>query len=133
MPSHLHMMCRAPEKDRLSDVMRDFKTFTSKMILKNILNEPESRREWLLDLFSKACEHLKRDQQYKVWQSGYHAEIVQSNKFIYQKLNYIHNNPVVDRIVENPEDYLFSSARNYADKEALVDVIVLPHEVKVVR
>jgi hypothetical protein len=103
------------------------------MILKNILNEPESRREWLLDLFSKACEHLKRDQQYKVWQSGYHAEIVQSNKFIYQKLNYIHNNPVVDRIVENPEDYLFSSARNYADKEALVDVIVLPHEVKVVR
>jgi REP element-mobilizing transposase RayT len=126
-------MCRAPEEDRLSDVMRDFKTFTSKMILKNILNEPESRREWLLDLFSKACEHLKRDQQYKVWQSGYHAEIVQSNKFIYQKLNYIHNNPVVDRIVENPEDYLFSSARNYADKEALVDVIVLPHEVKVVR
>jgi hypothetical protein len=91
---------------------------------------PKADENGFLICFRK---HLKRDQQYKVWQSGYHAEIVQSNKFIYQKLNYIHNNPVVDRIVENPEDYLFSSARNYADKEALVDVIVLPHEVKVVR
>jgi REP element-mobilizing transposase RayT len=131
MPSHLHMMCRASEEDRLYDIMRDFKTFTSKMIIRNIVNETESRQEWLLDLFSKACDHLKRDQQYKVWQSGYHAELVQSNKFIYQKLNYIHNNPVVDKIVQNPEDYLFSSARNYADKDSLVDVIVLPHEVKV--
>ena len=27
-------------------------------------------------LFSKKanCEHLKREQQYKVWQDGYHAE-----------------------------------------------------------
>ena len=88
----------------------------------------------MLDLFSKACEHLKREQDYKVWQNGYHAEVVQSNKFIYQKLNYIHNNPVVDGLVENPEDYLFSSARSYyADKGSLVDVFVLPHEVKVVR
>ena len=45
-----------------------------------------------------------------------------------------HNNPVVDGLVENPEDYLFSSARSYyADKDSLVDVFVLPHEVKVVR
>ena len=41
-----------------------------------------------------------------------------SNKFIKQKVEYIHNNPVRAGIVENPWDYLYSSARNYADMES---------------
>ena len=79
----------------------------------------------MLRYFQEACSHLKRTQQYKVWQNGYHAEIVYSNKFIKQKVNYIHNNPVIDRIVTFPEDYVFSSARNYADLESELEVIVL--------
>ena len=65
--------------------------------------EQLGRREWLLPLFEKACEHLKRNQKYKVWQDGYHAEIVESNWFIKQKIEYIHNNPVKDKIVSIPE------------------------------
>jgi hypothetical protein len=105
--------------------MRDFKKFTSKQIIETIINFPESRSEWLLDYFNKACEHLKRKKTYKVWQDGYHAEICSSNTFIKQKLNYIHNNPVIDKIVANPEDYVFSSARNYADLDSELDVVVL--------
>ena len=130
MPSHLHMICRAKEGFELSNIMRDFKKFTSKKIIQNIQNEPESRREWLLDLFSKACEHLKREQEYKVWQDGYHAEEISSNAFIYQKLNYIHKNPVKDRVVEKPEDYLFSSARNYAELDSLLEIELIPHLLK---
>jgi len=37
--------------------------------------------------------------------------------FIKQKVNYIHNNPVVEKIVTFPENYYFSSARNYAGLE----------------
>lgn len=130
MPSHLHMMCRVQDNDILSDVMRDFKKYTSKKIVETIKEEPESRREWLLEQFSKASANLKREQKYKVWQDGYHAEILRTNKFIYQKLNYIHNNPVVEGIVAKPEDYMHSSARNYADLDALLDVILLPPELK---
>lgn len=130
MPSHLHMMCRAKEGFELANIMRDFKKFTSKEIIRKIKEEPESRKEWMLELFSKACGHLKRNQEYKVWQDGYHAEIVASSKFIYQKLNYIHNNPVKEKVVEKPEDYLFSSATNYADLDFLLHVEVLPHELK---
>ncbi|MDO8998403.1 MAG: transposase [Bacteroidota bacterium] len=130
MPSHLHMMCRAKEGFELANIIRDFKKFTSKKIIQNIKEEHESRREWLLDLFSKACEHLKREQGYKVWQDGYHAEEISSNMFIYQKLNYIHNNPVKDRIVEKPEDYLFSSARNYAGLDSLLEIDLIPHQLK---
>jgi hypothetical protein len=39
--------------------------------------------------------------------------------------NYIHNNPVANKIVTLPEDYYFSSARNYAGLENEVDVVVL--------
>lgn len=105
--------------------MRDFKKFTSKKILQTIQEQPKSRRQWLLDYFQKPCEHLKREQQYKVWQNGYHDEIVETNWFIKQKLNYIHNNPVKDKIVTLPEDYYFSSARNYASLENEFDVIIL--------
>lgn len=130
MPSHLHMICRAKQGFELANIIRDFKKFTSKKIIQNIQVEPESRREWLLNIFSKACEHLKRDQEFKVWQDGYHAEEISSNSFIYQKLNYIHNNPVKDKIVEKPEDYLFSSARNYAELDSFLQIELIPHQLK---
>ena len=125
MSSHLHMMCKGTNGFILSDIIRDFKKFTSKKIVETIVNEPESRREWLLPLFEKACEHLKREQKYKVWQDGYHAEIVESNWFIKQKIEYIHNNPVKDKIVACAEDYYFSSARNYAGLDNDIDVVLL--------
>ena len=110
MHSHLHLLCKSTEGFILSDVMRDFKKHTSKQILKTIVDEPESRREWMLDFFQKSCEHLKREQKYKVWQDGYHAEIVETNWFIKQKVNYIHMNPVKAGIVTEPHHYLYSSA-----------------------
>lgn len=78
-----------------------------------------------MDYFKKACQHLKQEQHYKVWQNGYHAEHIYSNKFIKQKMDYIHNNPVKDKIVTTPEEYYFSSARNYAALENELEVILL--------
>jgi REP element-mobilizing transposase RayT len=125
MYSHIHFLCKATNGFILSNVMRDFKKYTSKKIIQTIIDEPESRREWMLDYFKKACEHLKREQQYKIWQNGYHAEHIYSNKFIKQKIDYIHNNPIKDKIVTLPEDYYFSSARNYAGLENELEVILL--------
>ena len=59
----------------------------------------------MLNYFQKAWEHLKRDQNHKVWQEGYHAKLVETNWFMKQKVNYIYNNPVKDKIVSIPEDY----------------------------
>jgi len=125
MSSHIHLLCKATDGFVLSDVIRDFKKFTSKKSIQLILDEPESRREWMLDYFQKSCVHLKREQQYKVWQDGYHAELIETNWFIKQKVNYIHNNPMMEKIVTSPEDYYFSSARNYAGLENDLDVILL--------
>lgn len=128
MPSHIHAIFRADGESTLSDILRDFKTYTSKRLVTQIIEEPESRREWMLTYFKESCKHLKRNQKYKVWQDGNHAEEIFSTRFLYQKLNYIHNNPVKDQIVEYPEEYIFSSARNYANRGGFLNVEVLPHK-----
>ena len=125
MSSHLHLFCKATNGFVLSDIIRDFKKFTSKKIIQTIIEEPESRREWMLDYFSNACDHLKREQNFKVWQDGYHAEHIYSNSFIKQKIDYIHNNPVKEKTVSLPEDYYFSSARNYAALDNELDIVLL--------
>lgn len=56
------------------------------------------------------------------------AKEIYSISFMYEKLEYIHNNPVKDLIVEKPEDYLFSSARNYAGLDSHLDVFVLDYK-----
>ena len=124
MPGHR----RAEGKADLSDILRDFKTFTSKKIISQVKEEPESRREWMLEFFARECSHLKRNQAYKVWQDDNQPKEIYSTSFLYEKLEYIHNNPVQDMIVENAWDYLFSSARNYAGMEGLLDVHVLDHK-----
>ena len=48
---------------------------------------------------------------------------IYSNTFIKQKINYIHSNPVAEKIVENPEDYIFSSARNYVELDSELEII----------
>ena len=59
--------------------------------------------------------------------------ILQLLLHFYQKLKYIHDNPVEGMLVTNPEDYLFSSARNYADLDYLLEVIVEPQQLITVK
>ena len=103
--NHIQMVVQSGDGD-LSGLLRDLKKFTATKIIEKIKSDPESRREWMLDSFQKSCEHLKKEQKHKVWQGGYHAEIVESNWFIKQKVDYIHHNPVKDKIVTLPEGFI---------------------------
>jgi hypothetical protein len=47
---------------------------------------------------------------------------VNTTMLLMQKLNYIHQNPVRAEIVAKPEDYLYSSALNYAGEKGLLNV-----------
>lgn len=51
MSSHIHLLCKGTNGFILSDIIRDFKKFTSKKMIQIIINEPESRREWMLEYF----------------------------------------------------------------------------------
>ena len=121
MSNHLHMVASA-EEGSLSDILRDFKKFTSKALIQAIQEVPESRREWMLNLFWYAGKNDKKIKYYRVWQEGNDAQEIHSNAFLDEKMDYIHNNPVKAELVVNPEDYLYSSARDYAGKKGLVAI-----------
>ncbi len=106
MSNHIHLLVRSGQGN-LSGTLRDFKSHTSKEILKAIIEKNESRRDWLLMVFKYAANKHKRNSTYQVWTHENHAEEIYSNKFIEQKLDYIHNNPVRAGIVTNSEDYLY--------------------------
>ncbi|MEO9853433.1 MAG: hypothetical protein ABJH72_23030 [Reichenbachiella sp.] len=85
----------------------------------------ESRKEWLSKAFRSSADKIKRVKTYKVWQDGNHPIQLESNKFIVEKLDYIHQNPVENEITDEPEWYLYSSARDYAGKMGLLAVELL--------
>lgn len=127
MPSHLHLVVSVePGPNTLSDVMRDFKKFTSKKIIESINEIPESRRDWLLRHFAYAGKYNPKIKDYKFWQDGLHPIELNTAKFIEQKINYIHQNPVEACIVFRAEDYVLSSAAQYAGEyNALLEVTLI--------
>jgi putative transposase len=64
MPSHIHLVARSL-KGNLPEILRDFKSFTAKAILKMIEQEEgESRREWLLHMFKYYASFQKQNATY---------------------------------------------------------------------
>jgi len=125
MSNHLHLLAASNKEGvTISDILRDFKKFTSKAIVESIQEPGESRQQWMLYRFDFAGKYNPKIKDYKFWQDGNEAKEVFTNRFFDEKLNYIHNNPVRAEIVENPEDYLYSSAKNYAGELGLLKVIL---------
>jgi len=119
MPSHLHMIASvvSGNEQDISEVMRDFKRHTSTALLRGIETEFESRRIWLKSHFTLATG------EHQVWQEGMRPIELYTGKFTRQKVDYIHMNPVVAGIVDEPEHYLLSSARDYMTKrKGLVEI-----------
>jgi REP element-mobilizing transposase RayT len=121
MSNHIHLLAQS-EKGDLSGFIRDFKNFTSKKILELMEGQSESRKDWMKIVFEYHGKN-KVKQTHQIWTHENHAEYILSQKFAEQKINYIHNNPVRAGIVEKQEDYLYSSARNYADMDAVIEVV----------
>ena len=120
MPSHIHLIFRSSLGDP-SGLMRDFKGFTSRKILKAIAENPqESRKDWLLWMFEKAGKKNSNVEKSQFWQQNNQPIEIWSLKVFEQKLNYIHNNPVETGFVTDPIDWKYSSARNYGNNDQTV-------------
>jgi REP element-mobilizing transposase RayT len=123
MTNHVHLIISAKEGFDLAGIIRDMKKFTSNQLIKAITGNPkESRKEWMLAMFKKAGLINSNNKYYQFWRQDNKPIEVYTNAVIDQKLNYLHNNPVEEGIVENAEDYVYSSARDYAGTNGLLEV-----------
>lgn len=127
MTNHVHLIAEAKQGYRLSEIIRDMKKFTACSCLDAIAHERESRKDWMLYRFEFAGKFRKGIERYHFWQDGYHGIFLDPHKpgMLHQKLHYIHENPVRTGIVENAEEYLHSSARDYCGRKGLVNVMLV--------
>ena len=125
MSNHVHLIIGTSGQP-MEFILRDIKRHTSKALTKAISeNMQESRREWMLWFFEREGKHNPNNEHFQFWQQGNHPIELWSSAVMDQKLDYIHNNPVVAGWVDEPEHYLYSSARDYAGGKGLIDGLIL--------
>ena len=123
MTNHLHLIISRGGDLLLENVMRDFKKFTSSQLIKAIKENPqESRKEWMLEIFATEGRKNPNNRFYQFWQQNNHPIELITNKMMDQKLDYLHNNPVVQGFVKCAKDFPWSSRSNYIGENGFIDI-----------
>ncbi len=117
MENHVHWIAAA---DDLSDKLARFKSYTARRIIDAM--EQAGYQTLLQELRYFKLRH-KTDQTHQLWQEGSHPEQIQNEEMMWQKLEYIHNNPLRRGYVDEPTHWRYSSARNYAGQPGLIDIM----------
>jgi REP element-mobilizing transposase RayT len=110
MPNHLHLILKVLKGHTVEQISRDFHKYTAQRILLAMRSEDPH----ILTQFWVGTEK----QDYKVWQGDADLKNVVSSRFLLQKAEFIHNNPLRGNWrrflkVESAEDCEYSSARFY--------------------
>lgn len=138
MSSHVHLILFVKKGTTLSNIMHDFKKFTAYKIRKQL--EEDKEFALLNSLRIERCQEVTPDttelslpsggnsrrkgQKFKIWEDRFDDLYLNQEKTFWVKFNYIHNNPVKAELVKQPEDYPYSSARNYflKTKDGILEV-----------
>ena len=116
MENHLHWIAVGPQ---LGKRVGEFKSFTATAIVKEL--QRQHSKTLLQELKHFKLRH-RTDQTHQFWQEGSHPQIIESDEVMWQKIEYIHNNPLRRGYVDDPLAWRYSSARNYASQHGLIDV-----------
>ncbi len=120
MPSHVHMIIGS-NKNKLEDIVRDTKSYTSTALKNAIKEHPhESRKEWMLWLMERAGKKNGNNNDWQFWQQHNKPLEIISQEMFDEKLAYIHQNPVQAGFVMREEDWKYSSARDFCGMKGLV-------------
>ncbi len=122
MPSHMHLIM-GTSNEPMEGILRDFKGFTSRK-LKNVIknNTQESRKEWIMWMMKRAGKRNNNNNNWQLWQQHNHPIELSENEMIEQPMNYLHENPVKAGFVDYPQDWLYSSARDYCGRKGLLNI-----------
>lgn len=119
MPNHIHLIVYDAEFDnlRLQKTLTSFRKFTGS----NLANYMDQNLANSISVVTRRKQLEDRARQ--VWQPGWHAEGLASEKFLFQKINYVHENPVRKGYVRYPEHWVNSSAGYwFSGEEGIIPV-----------
>jgi putative transposase len=97
------------------------KSFTSRKIRDAILTHPqESRKEWMKWMFERAGKANASNNDCEFWQhNNMPVEIMGREQFL-EVHHYIHLNPVAAGFVDEPENWVYSSAKGFEKNNGLI-------------
>jgi putative transposase len=115
MPNHIHVMLYVPHMSkRLNIIVGNGKRFMAYEIIKRLDLQGQLKQ---LDMLYSAVNlrERKKGQIHRVFEESFDAKQCYNHYFIYQKLEYIHNNPVRKKwnLVSDYTTYEYSSASFY--------------------
>ncbi len=123
MTNHVHLVVSVQDQFSLVDVIRDLKKHCSKTIIKAITNHPaESRKEWMLAIFKSSGAYNPNNKEFQFWRQDNQPIELFSNEVIDQKIDYIHNNPIVAGFVAEAEHWIYGSAVDYAGGKGMIAI-----------
>ncbi len=115
MPNHLHLLLHySGGTQSLNTIVGNGKRFMAYDIVKKL----EQQNEWkLLNSMGLGVEasDRRRGKKHEVWKDSFDVKECRTEKFVLQKLPYIHNNPCSGKwkLAESSQLYLHSSALFY--------------------
>lgn len=107
MPDHFHLISN-PRDGRIKEFVGEFKSRSAKSIVKA----------------TKRFRFKADEDGHQVWQESFKSNALWSGWMIWQKINYIHANPVKAGLVKSAKDYRWSSFRAFyspGDEPIVVD------------
>jgi putative transposase len=111
MTNHIHLVAKAVGNQHMSDILRDLKGYSSKELVKMIANNPkESRKGIFLPAFYKKGVDNPVNKYHQFWQNENYPVALTNYQIMRQKIDYVHHNPVRAGFVNEPFEYLYSSA-----------------------
>ncbi|MGF2411403.1 REP-associated tyrosine transposase [Ferruginibacter sp.] len=118
MTNHVHLIVSS-NTNKIADIVRDIKKYSSKQIIKAIQDNPaESRKEWMLNIFGFVGQNNNNNKEFQFWKQDYHPIELNTHEKLQQRLNYLHENPVRSGLVWEPWQYKYSSATDYYTTES---------------
>jgi hypothetical protein len=96
MPDHFHLISN-PRDGRIIEFCRDLKSKAAKAIVAS----------------TRRFHFPKTDDGHQVWQESFKSIPLWSSWMIWQKINYIHANPVKAKLVKSARDYYWSSYQSF--------------------
>ena len=121
MPEHFHLLISEPLIENQSRVMQAIKLSFARRLLLSKCSPTYSRRTVRVPHFSRTLREvgpLTPNSPNHIWTRRFYDFNVWSQRKEIEKLRYMHRNPVVRGLVQNPEDWAWSSFRAYAYREA---------------
>jgi putative transposase len=110
MPHHFHGIVKTSKKGDLSEFVRTWKSLSARILIEG---SERYHQGWLTSFRKNAVEYNVRDQKYQVWMPRFDDFAIRNKRELLIKINYIHGNPMKHHIVEEAEEYPFSSLKDY--------------------